>query len=81
MTFRGEIMSSNEAKTNSYKFEKYEEYYGDVQQVQKLINDCKECGAKLIQTHLSDYGNLFVQENSRCPECGQDNRKIIHSLN
>ena len=72
---------SNDAKLAEYKFEKFEEYYGDIQQVKKLINDCKECGAKLIQTHLSDYSNLYVQENSRCPECGKDNRKTIHILN
>ena len=64
-----------------FKFENFEEYFGDAKQVKKIINDCKECGAKLVQTHLSDYNNLIVQETARCPECGGGNRKMIHTLN
>lgn len=66
---------------SDFKFERFEEYYGDVKQVKKLINDCKVCGAKLIKSHLSDYKNLLVQETSRCPDCGSGNCKIIHVLN
>lgn len=66
---------------SSYKFEKFEEYYGDVHQVKKIIDDCNVCGAKLIHTHLSDYKHMVVQENARCPECGGGNRKLIHIIN
>ena len=74
--------TKNESQNDySYQVENYLRYYGDQTQVRKLMNECDSCGAKLIQTHLSDYSNLFVQENSRCPECGKDNRKVIHALN
>lgn len=64
-----------------YKFEKFEEYYGDADQVSKIINECDICGAKLVMTHLSDFKNLFVQETSRCPECGHGKKKMIHIIN
>ena len=64
-----------------FKFEHFEEYYGDVKQVRKIIDECKICGAKLILSHISDYKNLLVQETARCPECGSSNRKTIHILN
>ena len=44
-----------------FKYEKYEEYYGDKVQVQKIIDDCKVCGTKLVFTHFSDFKNLMVQ--------------------
>jgi len=64
-----------------YKFENFLEYYGDIKQVKKQINECPICGAKLVMTHLSDYKNLIVQESARCPDCGQGNRKVIHIIN
>lgn len=69
------------SKENDFKFEQFEEYYGDIGQVKKLLYECKSCGGKLMQTHLSDYSNLYVQENSSCPDCGEDERKVIHVLN
>ena len=68
-------------KEAEIKFERFEEYFGDAAQVQKQIADCTVCGSKLVFTHLSDYKNLFVQESARCPECGGNNKKIIHILN
>lgn len=64
-----------------FKFETFEEYFGDADQVSRIINTCEVCEAKLIHTHLSDYKNLCIQENSRCPECGHGNRKKVHTLN
>jgi ribosomal protein S27AE len=64
-----------------FSFEKFEEYYGDADQVKKIIDECNSCGAKMVQTHLSDYKNLLVQETARCPECGQGSRKLIHIIN
>lgn len=64
-----------------FKFEKFEEYYGDIEQVKKIICNCQVCGTKLILSHLSDYKNLVVQETARCPECGSGSRKKIHVLN
>tara|TARA_R110002072_G_scaffold534_5_gene3794 strand:- start:51265 stop:51477 length:213 start_codon:yes stop_codon:yes gene_type:complete len=69
------------SQDTDFKFEKFEEYFGDVKQVKRQIDDCTVCGAKLVFTHLSDYKNLFIQETARCPECGGSNRKLIHILN
>ena len=66
---------------SNYKFEKFEEYYGDSQQVKKIIDDCKVCGSKLVHSHLSDYKHMVVQETARCAECGGGNRKLIHIIN
>ncbi len=64
-----------------FKFEHFEEYFGDTLQVQKIIDECKVCGSQMIFTHLADYTNLFIQETARCPDCGADHRKLIHVLN
>lgn len=65
----------------NFKFERFEEYFGDIRQVKKQLNQCKICGAKLIHSHLSDYKNLLVQETTHCPDCKHDNRKTIHIIN
>lgn len=64
-----------------FRFEKFEEYYGDADQVKTIMDDCKICGSKLIFSHLADYKNLLVQETARCPECGSGNKKVIHVIN
>ncbi len=64
-----------------FKFENFEEFYGDAQQVKEIITTCKLCGAKLIHTHLADYKNLYMQEHSKCPDCGTSDQKMIHIIN
>ena len=64
-----------------FKFEKFEEYFGDISQVKRIIDECKYCGSKMVFSHLSDYKNLLVQETARCIECGNGKRKIIHIIN
>ena len=64
-----------------FKFERFEEYFGGVDQVKKIMDDCQVCGAKLILSHMPDYKNLLVQETARCMECGAGNRKVIHIIN
>lgn len=64
-----------------FKFENFQEYFGDGEDVKKIINECQICGAKLVITHLSDYKNLIMQESARCPDCGQGQRKLIHIIN
>ncbi|MCK5073738.1 MAG: hypothetical protein KAQ98_09960 [Bacteriovoracaceae bacterium] len=65
---------------SNFKFETYEEYYGDIKQVKELIDVCEICGNKLLMSHSADYTNLLVQESATCPECGNKNRKMIHVL-
>ena len=64
-----------------FKIENYLEYYGDVKNVQKIIDECSECGAKLVFSHLPDYKNFIVQEVARCLDCGKHNRKLLHIIN
>ncbi len=69
------------AEEFDFKLERYEEYYGDIRQVKKIMDECKICGAKLVLTHLSDFKNLMIQESARCPDCGNNGRHILHILN
>lgn len=65
----------------NYKFEYYEKYLVEADQVEKQINECPVCGSKLLLSHLPDYKNLLVQETARCLDCGNSNRKVIHIIN
>ncbi len=69
------------AKDVDFRFERYEEYWGSAENVQKIIGECKVCGSKLLLSHLPDYKNLLVQETARCIDCGSGTRKLIHVLN
>lgn len=64
-----------------FQLENFEELFGDIEQVHKVLNECPVCGSKMVHTHLSDYKNLYIHENSRCTDCGHGNRKKIHHLN
>ena len=64
-----------------FKFERFEEYFGDVKQVSRQINECPMCGAGLVFTHFADYTHFYVQETACCPECDSVGRKLIHILN
>ncbi|MBD63750.1 MAG: hypothetical protein CME62_00970 [Halobacteriovoraceae bacterium] len=69
------------SKEMDFKFEKFEEYWGTAENVQKIMGHCRICGSKLLLSHLPDYKNLIVQETARCIDCGEGNRKVIHVLN
>lgn len=64
-----------------FKFESFEEYFGEADQVKKLIDECRVCGAKLLLSHMPDYKNMLVQETARCMDCGCGHRKVIHIIN
>ncbi len=49
-----------------FKFESFEEYFGEADQVKKLIDECRVCGSKLLLSHMPDYKNMLVQETARC---------------
>ena len=66
---------------NEYKFECYEQYIGDTDDVLKKIDDCQSCGSKLVFSHFPDYKNLLIQETARCLDCGSGNRKVIYVIN
>lgn len=69
------------AKEMDFRFERFEEYWGGPEQVNKTINECSVCGSKLLLSHMPDYKNLLVQETARCIDCGAGNRKVIHIIN
>lgn len=64
-----------------YKFENFMSYFGGVERVKSIIDECSCCGAKLLVSHLPDYKSLLIQENSRCLDCGKDEKRIIHVMN
>lgn len=64
-----------------FKLEQYERYYGDLQQVKKIIDECPFCGGKLAFNYVADYKNLIVQEAGSCPKCGSNKNRIIHIMN
>ena len=66
---------------DDYKFECFEEYFGDAESVRKIIQLCPKCGAKMVFNHLPDYKNLLIHESARCMECGEGQRKKICILN
>ena len=62
-------------------FETFEEYFGDIDQVKKIVDNCENCGEDYVHSHLTDYTNMCVQESSRCPCCGGKRSKKVHSIN
>ncbi|MBL6991147.1 MAG: hypothetical protein ISR65_15290 [Bacteriovoracaceae bacterium] len=64
-----------------FKLEQFEKYYGEIEDIKKMLNDCTVCGSKLILSHMSDYTNFIIKETSRCTECGKKNITTIHILN
>jgi ssDNA-binding Zn-finger/Zn-ribbon topoisomerase 1 len=69
------------ASKENFELEYLEKYHGDCEQVTKTIEDCPQCGKKLIITHWADTSTLVMEENSRCIECDFGHRKVLHSLN
>lgn len=69
------------SKDLNFEFENYTKYWGSSDNVKKIINKCNHCGSKLLLSHLPDYKNLYVQETSRCIDCGKGSSKTIHTLN
>ncbi len=64
-----------------FEFEHFEKYFGNIEQVKKIIENCPKCGAKMSLSHFPDSGNLLVQETARCVQCDFGQRKVIHILN
>lgn len=63
-----------------YEFVNYIEYHGGAIEVLKYINCCSQCGAKFLLSHMVDYKNYFVQETSRCLDCGSGTKQVVHPL-
>ena len=66
---------------SDFLFENYEEFFGDQEQVSKIINSCDNCGNDVVHYHVADYAGMVVQEFSQCPMCGGEKIKKIHSIN
>lgn len=71
----------SDSNNADYKFEYLEKYHGDLENVQKTIDDCPDCGSKLVFQHFSDYTNLLVHESAQCIDCGEGGRRLISILN
>lgn len=64
-----------------YKFEQFEEYYGEREEVEKQVNKCPVCSSPYRFTHYSDFKTLYVQETAKCIKCDHSVRKTIHIIN
>jgi hypothetical protein len=41
---------------------------------------CRDCGANLHFSHVTDFIRNLTQETARCPECGSKSRRVVHRL-
>lgn len=64
-----------------FVFENYEGFFGDADQVRRIMNHCDNCGNDVVLSHVTDYSEMFVQESARCPVCGGKRACRIHPLN
>lgn len=64
-----------------FEFEKFEDYFGEAEEVKKNIDTCTHCGAKVSFGHITDYSNMLLKESINCPECGATKSKKIHIIN
>jgi len=74
-------LSTLTATDADYNFEYLEKYFGTVDNVKKIIDECDHCGARMVFSHLPDYKSLLIQEIARCMDCGKKARRLIHILN
>lgn len=70
-----------ESRTKEFEFEYFEKYYGDQKQVEKIIEDCPNCGTKLFLSFLPDRSNLLMRETASCTHCSYGKRKLIAVIN
>ncbi len=66
---------------NDYEVEYYERYFGGVEQVKRINEECPACSENFFFTHQVDYENLLIQETATCPNCDFGQRKIISLVN
>ena len=64
-----------------FVFENFEEFFGDADQVKRMIDNCSNCGNSVVHSHITDYSDMLVQESARCPICGGRKIKKVHSIN
>lgn len=68
--------------SKNYTFlERFIRFHGDAEQVKKIIEDCKGCGAKLIHSYHSNHLALSLEELALCPECGKEDTNLVYPLN
>jgi len=66
---------------NVFELENYLSYFGDKEEVKKDIEECPECGEKLLYTHMKNQENLLIQETGRCFSCHYTKQKKYHVIN
>ena len=54
--------------------------FGKMEQVLSSYTHCNICGGRLHFKHLSDFSRNTTHESASCPECGLDNRQVLHRL-
>ena len=55
-------------------------FLGTARDMVARYSRCEMCGAHLHFSHVTDFVRNLTQEISRCPECGDKPRRIVHRL-
>lgn len=68
-------------RKSDYELESYEKYFGDVERVKRINEECPLCHKKFFFTHSMDHENFFMRETAICSHCDFGRRKIISCVN
>jgi len=64
-----------------YEFEYLEKYHGDITTVKRKIENCPDCGERLLKFHQVNHKELFTRETASCNSCDYAQKKTLHQLN
>ena len=67
--------NENEASASTTKL-----FLGSPRQALARYSQCHQCKARLHFTHITDFSRNLTEETARCPECGTQDRKVVHRL-
>ena len=67
-------------QSKEYELEFYEKYYGGVEEVKKIMENCPQCSSKMIISHVPDSLNLIMEEGRECPACGHTSKRVLHKV-
>jgi hypothetical protein len=53
---------------------------GTSKQVVQRYSHCNLCGGRLHFNYVTDFSRNTTHEKASCPECGLENRQVLHRL-
>ena len=55
-------------------------FFGTPRQALSRYTHCVQCNGRLHFSHMTDFSRNLTEETVRCPECGTQDRKVLHRL-